>query len=587
MEKLELTLLNHKQLDWSIYRNDEMLEVFQKYGINTTITDLALLTGACYDTSNKKEKRGRTWLKSSDSGKVVIISSHNAYELCPAPRRIFTIRPIFQSSSLFSEVSKNRVTNDEVEYGEYPQYVPCKYIQKELEKQYWQRKLQKTGRNYTFDKNAYDASKGFKAITYDEYEYKGRKYIRIKANTCYLGIERVQLSDGEYYKNGDYVWVEVSPVKWLIDDKTETFISKVGLLSGIRFDKNNYYNGNFEATEMYRYLNTHMVRDLFQTTKLITPEIPKKTVKLSEQEKLINEIKNYLEKIKNNEQFVNEVITIVNNLIIEYNKSIQNVDVNAKLVLHNETTEGIKDIFTRKLEVILKKLKKIEKETTKYYEYIDFIDTLLNILDKKEVVINTDIKKDFQTLINVILPYLDKKDQTIILGKIKTMLEKEKNRLIDYIKYLSDMEILDKKEYDYDSLQNLELEIRKQIHPILEEIKEKVEKRNIYLEITKGIQEIIQNIYQKEQDSIISFYLILIDELFQKANENKYLTEEEKQQLYKIIKIPINFNVDINEVINQLIEIIKKLYSLNFSLQRKENEQQIKEKCLVKITIKN
>jgi|GEM_PF-6794952 len=36
-------------------------------------------------------------------------------------------------------------------------------------------------------------------------------------------------------KKGDYVWVEVSTVIWLIDDETELLTSKKGLASGIRF----------------------------------------------------------------------------------------------------------------------------------------------------------------------------------------------------------------------------------------------------------------------------------------------------------------------------------------------------------------
>ena len=47
------------------------------------------------------------------------------------------------------------------------------------------------------------------------------------------------LSNGVKYRDGDYVWVEVSPVKWLIDNKTGILISKKGLVSGIRFlDRN-------------------------------------------------------------------------------------------------------------------------------------------------------------------------------------------------------------------------------------------------------------------------------------------------------------------------------------------------------------
>ena len=127
----------------------------------------------------------------------------------------------------------------------------------------------KTGRNYTFDSTKYDDyDTGFKGITYDEYEYQGRKFIRVKANSDFDG-GRFELSNGIEYRDGDFVWVEVSPVKWLVDDRTGTLISKIGLVSGIRYlDRGTNYKGNFDRTEMKSYLDKHMSRDLFQSAVL-------------------------------------------------------------------------------------------------------------------------------------------------------------------------------------------------------------------------------------------------------------------------------------------------------------------------------
>ena len=44
----------------------------------------------------------------------------------------------------------------------------------------------------------------------------------IKANLYFLSSDKKKLSNGEEYKNGDYVWVEVSPVKWIPNYKTNT-----------------------------------------------------------------------------------------------------------------------------------------------------------------------------------------------------------------------------------------------------------------------------------------------------------------------------------------------------------------------------
>lgn len=167
---------------------------------------------------------------------------------------------------------------EEVEYGEYPQYAPDSDVQRRLENEYQRGNLRQTGRDYTFDKTEYDDySQYFQPVTYEEYDYNGKKYIRIRANSDY-GSNSFKLSNGESYRNGDYVWVEVSPVKWLVDDKTQTLVSKRGLLAGIRFhtdDKS--YNGDFSTTDMKEYLDKHMLRDLTQTATFtrvedMTPE---------------------------------------------------------------------------------------------------------------------------------------------------------------------------------------------------------------------------------------------------------------------------------------------------------------------------
>ena len=166
---------------------------------------------------------------------------------------------------------------EEVEYGEYPQYAADLMMQSILELEY-NRGMKKTGRSYTFDSVKYDDyNTGFKPVTYEEYEYQGKKYIRIKANSDFDG-NKFKLSNGAFYRDDDYVWVEVSPVKWLIDDRTGILVSKIGLVSGIRFlDRNHNYKGDFSRTEMKEYLDRYMIHDLTQTatfTRLqdMTPE---------------------------------------------------------------------------------------------------------------------------------------------------------------------------------------------------------------------------------------------------------------------------------------------------------------------------
>lgn len=287
MNNQDLTLLSEGQ----IWGNDKesQLEVIRKYGTKAAITDLCVLTGShlCEDTDYNIDEdsslKGRTswfWTRSDDNDNDVrAVDRDGDRHLNFRYGRSGAVRPALQSSVIFSQISPNRVRGyngtEEVEYGEYPQYAADSRMQSILESEY-NRGMNKTGRSYTFDSvNDYDT--GFNPVTYEEYEYQGKKYIRIRANSDFDG-NKFKLSNGVEYRDGDYVWVEVSPVKWLIDDRTGILVSKIGLVSGIRFlDRNHNYKGDFSRTEMKEYLDRYMIRDLTQTATFtrvqdMTPE---------------------------------------------------------------------------------------------------------------------------------------------------------------------------------------------------------------------------------------------------------------------------------------------------------------------------
>lgn len=274
----ELTLLSEQEV-WGD-NSGRQLDVLEKYGTRSAITDLVILTGGYCENScsymapDDNSLKGRTgWVytrSSAEDGYVRGIYKDGSRSYTYGYDRRGAVRPALLSSFIFSQISLNRVRGyngtEEVEYGEYPQYVPDSYVQRRLEAGYKNGNLRQTGRNYTFDKTKYDDfDQYFQPVTYEEYDYNGKKYIRVKANSDY-GSYSFKLSNGESYRNGDYVWVEVSPVKWLIDDKTQTLVSKRGLLAGIRFQgKYGSYNGDFSTTDMKEYLDKHMLRDLTQT----------------------------------------------------------------------------------------------------------------------------------------------------------------------------------------------------------------------------------------------------------------------------------------------------------------------------------
>lgn len=284
----ELTLLSEGQI-WG-NSSEFQLEVIKKYGTQAAITDLCILTGCylniyCYkyiaeDTSLASRTSWfwtRSWTRTNDNiyncNDVVLVSWQGNRREEQGNERNNAIRPVLCSShEIFSQISSKRVKGyngtEEVEYGEYPQNAADSRMQNILESEY-NRGMNKTGRSYTFDSVKYDDyDTGFKPVTYEEYEYQGKEYIRIKANSNFNGV-KFKLSNGIKYRDGDYVWVEVLPVKWLIDDNTETLISKYGLVSGIKFlEKYTAYRGDFSKTGLKIYLDKHMMHDLFQNTTL-------------------------------------------------------------------------------------------------------------------------------------------------------------------------------------------------------------------------------------------------------------------------------------------------------------------------------
>ena len=281
-----LTLLSEGQI-WG-NSSEHQLEVIRKYGTTAVITDLCALTGGSLCNYKIYEDRSlggiaiSFWTRSDDGdGYVRTVSRDGLMNNTLYRSRYGAVRPVLQSPVIFSQVTLNRVKGyngtEEVEYGEYPQNAAASRMQKILELEY-NRGMKKTGRSYTFDSARYDAyDTGFKPVTYEEYEYQGKGYIRIKANSWYDG-RIFKLSNGVEYIDGNYVWVEVSPVKWLIDDRTGLLISKKGLVSGIRFLERRFgYYDNFDKTEMKEYFDRYMLRDLtqpvtFTRVQNMTPE---------------------------------------------------------------------------------------------------------------------------------------------------------------------------------------------------------------------------------------------------------------------------------------------------------------------------
>lgn len=291
---------------------DERLEVLKKVGLGTPMTDLAVITGgrissfevgvgedsifqgpptkyrsALYMTRSATGV-GSIWgvydepmFKKSAATYCFDPGATNAVIRPMLPTCFMVVATNFISSSPKETYTDERTNVEEIAYGEYPQFAVSPEMQEELENNLQSRKLYMTGKNYTFNSSSYERPKtvdghrdnSFKPTNYSEYEYQGKKYVRVKADIN-IGAKsnKIMLANGRICTHGDSVWLEVSPVIWYVDKKSQFLISKYGLLSGIRFDDKEYH-GKFEETEIKKYMDNYMANNLFLTSSL-KKEIP-------------------------------------------------------------------------------------------------------------------------------------------------------------------------------------------------------------------------------------------------------------------------------------------------------------------------
>lgn len=330
----KLTLLEEKQIF-----GDKALDVIKKRGTRAAITDFAILLGG--DVSNNyyvkngnnplTRRTGYYWTKTKDNDNDAYTVdydgtiSHEFIDL-----RIGGIRPVLLSSNIKSIIS-NGVSERakdgilKVEYGYYPKSAVSKEMQQLLEGILSFGQLIKTGNIYTTDSRRYDKyEKVFEPQSHVEYHYNGKKYVKVRANSY---DDTFTLSNGETYKRGSIVWVEVEPVKWLVDEKSKLMITEELIVSGVQFNHESDYKGNFSNTDLKYFMDKYLSKELFQNSNTIN--IDDKTNILSD--KIIKELysKGYTK-----EQITTIAFDILNQML--ENTTNKELDVKQKLKTPNK-----------------------------------------------------------------------------------------------------------------------------------------------------------------------------------------------------------------------------------------------------------
>ena len=255
----------------------DKLDILKKRGTKAAITDFSVLLGGWVSSEhieNDSSLEGRTghyWTKSDDGDNdarvVDFFGNRNGIDVRrrlggARPALPFSVVSLIPTNGESGKRAKDGVL--EVEYGYYPQKAVSRDMQEILEKAYKSITISKTRNSYTTDSRRYDEK--FAPKQHEEYEYNGKRYVRVEANFSYGSNEELTLSNGENYRDGDNVWVEVIPVKWLVDEKEKIMITEKLIFAGVQFNHTrDYHTKDFDKTDIKTFMDKYLSRDLVQS----------------------------------------------------------------------------------------------------------------------------------------------------------------------------------------------------------------------------------------------------------------------------------------------------------------------------------
>lgn len=576
----KFTLLTDEQTFGS-----KKIEVIKELGTKCAISDFTILLGATFNDkyhmdadSSLKGRTGSWYLSTSNcGGNVRYVTLEGDRDRIQAGARSSCVRPVLPFSKL-SDISQNIVRGNngllEVTYGEYPQYAVDPKLNEILDNEFLNGTLKKTGKEYVTDsRKTFDNSQKFRPIKHIEYEYNGKKYVRVKNNSIFL----YQLSNGVIPQKNDYVWVEVSPITWYVDENSKILISKTLLASGIRFCDHGNYKDNFRKTEMYMFLNKYFAKDIV-TSKLQTEE--KRLIMVDNKftiEKLIEEIYEYCKDVTN----CDEVIKMVNDIIKQYNEKVAKIHELKKNSI--PTLESLTDINNRlelRLRLILDDLKRLHEEYKVYYEMLDVINEYIGIINGSDEEKRYELSSDLDVIINVCIPYLSEKDGNMIKNELLVILNSYKEKILQY---LNNSSVFDNQnngsKLKCNSIDEMNLEIREKIHPLLINLCSSVGKRDVELEIQEFMQKTINGLYSEPKNKFLSLYLTEIKatytnivSLMDKLPTG--LQKQYKEELNNIMIFNIDYSQDFNLITRNLIEIWLRLNRVLYNIEKYLNEME-------------
>ena len=263
---MELTLLKEEQ----IY-GENRLKIFDVIGTKASVTDYAILCGAYaspidYVREEKLENRaGWYWTKTDDGRNDACAVGNDGYSIrINVSYRRGCVRP----GVMFSQIQNQcqnipKGNNGEliVEWKSFPQQSVSEQLEDELNRNLNQDLIKEIDYVTTDSVDPNDFQQGFVGEEQKVYEYQGKRYAKVRANTI---EEEVTLSNGRTYKKGEYVWIAISPLRWYVDlESGIAFTEK--LITPAQFNQIRNYKGDFENMDIYRFMNTHLLREMMSS----------------------------------------------------------------------------------------------------------------------------------------------------------------------------------------------------------------------------------------------------------------------------------------------------------------------------------
>lgn len=304
------------------------LDIIREKGIQAKTTDFAKATGVWVSS----EGNVVYYLKTPHNGFVYVGYMGISDYRCTDGRNI-GVRPVLEFSSI-DEIFKyggEILEGNKLRFGTYSNNAILKIDQEKWTNKLNSGMLEGCG-SYTLDGTKYnDCDVNYNPIKVPIYEYNDKRVTMIKINSSFGGMPFL-MSNGELYKDGNYVWHEVNDVMWDFDKERLIAVCEDVILGGIQFcnEKNNYHSEEeFSKTNMSKYLNDVFLPELLQFQNI--------TLDNKEEDSNLDEVKNLLCKLENNRRYI-KYLEEENE---KYKKFLDEVNANLENIVHQINKSNI------------------------------------------------------------------------------------------------------------------------------------------------------------------------------------------------------------------------------------------------------